>query len=97
MVVLSVGVEISESVRNLGQRLGITLDDYGFCHAVQFNPLETSRQGIYVVGPFREPKDIPESVVEASGAAAASAAHLGAARFTLTRSPASGFFSTPSM
>ena len=36
--------------------------------------LETSRPGIYAVGPFREPKDIPESVVEASGAAAAGAA-----------------------
>jgi heterodisulfide reductase subunit A-like polyferredoxin len=87
MVVLSVGMEISESVRDLGRRLGIELDDYGFCHTVQFNPLETSRAGIYAAGPFREPKDIPESVIEASGAAAAAAARLGAARFTLTTTP----------
>ncbi|GAB4472405.1 MAG: FAD-dependent oxidoreductase [Anaerolineae bacterium] len=85
MVVLSVGMQISESVRALGRRLGIELDDYGFCHTVRFNPLETSRAGIYAVGPFREPKDIPESVVEASGAAAAAAARLSAARFSLTR------------
>jgi heterodisulfide reductase subunit A-like polyferredoxin len=87
MVVLSVGMEISESVRELGRRLGIELDDYGFCHTVQFNPLETSRAGIYAAGPFREPKDIPESVIEASGAAAAAAARLGASRFTLTTTP----------
>src|SRR5574341_1039010 len=87
LVVLSVGMEISESVRDLGRRLGVELDEYGFCHTVQFNPLETSRPGIYAVGPFREPKDIPESVVEASGAAAAAAARLSPSRFTLTTTP----------
>ncbi len=85
MVVLSVGMEMSESVRELGRALGIELDDYGFCHTVQFAPLETSRPGIYAVGPFREPKDIPESVIEASGAAAAAGALLASARGTLTR------------
>ena len=85
LVVLSVGMEISESVRALGKRLGVELDEYGFCHTVQFNPIETSRPGIYAVGPFREPKDIPESVVEASGAAAASAGLLADARWSLTR------------
>jgi len=84
LVTLSVGMEISPKVRELGQRLGIELDDYGFCHTVQFNPLETSRAGIYAVGPFREPKDIPESIIEASGAAAAVASRLSEARFTLT-------------
>jgi heterodisulfide reductase subunit A-like polyferredoxin len=85
LVVLSVGMEISESVRALGRRLGVELDEYGFCHTVQFNPIETSRPGIYAVGPFREPKDIPESVVEAGGAAAASAGLLADARWSLTR------------
>ena len=87
MVVLSVGMEISESVRALGRNLGIELDEYGFCHTPQFNPLETTRAGIYAVGPFREPKDIPESVIEASGAAAAAAAQISAARFDLTITP----------
>ena len=53
MVVLSVGMEISESVKNLGDRLGIQLDEHGFCHTVQFDPLQTSRRGIYAIGPFR--------------------------------------------
>ncbi len=87
LVVLSVGMEISEEVRQLGRRLGIELDEYGFCHTVQFNPVQTSRDGIYAVGPFREPKDIPESVVEASGAAACAAAQLSEARFQLTTTP----------
>jgi heterodisulfide reductase subunit A-like polyferredoxin len=86
LVVLSVGMEISEPVRELGSRLGVELDDYGFCQTVNFNPLESSRKGIYAVGPFREPKDIPESVVEASGAAAAASAQLAPARFSLTTS-----------
>jgi heterodisulfide reductase subunit A-like polyferredoxin len=85
MVVLSVGMEMSESVRELGQKMGVELDDYGFCHTVRFDPLQTSRPGIYAVGPFREPKDIPESVVEASGAAAVAGALLADARGTLTR------------
>jgi heterodisulfide reductase subunit A2 len=84
LVVLSVGMEISPSVRDLGRRLGVELDEYGFCHTVQFNPLETSRPGIFAAGPFREPKDIPESVVDASAAAAAAAAAMAPSRFTLT-------------
>jgi heterodisulfide reductase subunit A-like polyferredoxin len=84
LVVLSVGMEISEGVRELGRRLGIELDRHGFCRTEPFEPLLTSRQGIFAVGPFREPKDIPESVVEASGAAAAVGAVLAPARWTRT-------------
>jgi heterodisulfide reductase subunit A-like polyferredoxin len=85
LVVLSVGMEISDSVKELGRTMGIELDDYGFCHTAFFNPLETSRPGIYAIGPFREPKDIPESVIDASGAAAHAAGLLSSARHTLTR------------
>jgi heterodisulfide reductase subunit A-like polyferredoxin len=87
LAVLSVGMEISESVRQLGRQMGVELDEYGFCHTVQFNPVESSRAGIYAAGPFREPKDIPESVVEASSAAAAAAARLSLSRFQLTSVP----------
>jgi heterodisulfide reductase subunit A-like polyferredoxin len=83
LVVLSVGMEISESVKTLGRRLGIELDNYGFCHTTLFNPLNTSREGIYVAGPFREPKDIPETVIEASGAAAGAARLLAPSRYSL--------------
>lgn len=83
MVVLSVGMEMSESVRDLGRELGVALDEYGFCHTAEFDPLQTSRPGIYAVGPFREPKDIPETVIDASGAAALAGELLAPERGTL--------------
>ena len=85
MVVLSVGMEISDSVRELGSRLGVELDEYGFCRTVQFDPLQTSRAGVYAVGPFREPKDIPDSLVDASAAAAAAGGLLARTRGALAR------------
>ena len=84
LVVLSVGMEISPAVKDLGERLNIALDKYGFCHTPSFNPLETSREGIYAIGPFREPKDIPESVIDACAASAAASGCISGARFTLT-------------
>jgi heterodisulfide reductase subunit A-like polyferredoxin len=86
LVVLSVGMEISDSVKQLANNLGVELDEYGFCHTTLFDPLQTSREGIYVAGPFREPKDIPETVIEASGTAAAAAQLLAPARFSLAKS-----------
>ncbi|OGO28434.1 MAG: hypothetical protein A2Z16_09295 [Chloroflexi bacterium RBG_16_54_18] len=83
LVVLSVGMEISEPVKELGRRLGIQLDPYGFCHTTLFNPMETSKAGIYVAGPFREPKDIPETVIEGSAAASSAAQLLAPSRFSL--------------
>jgi heterodisulfide reductase subunit A-like polyferredoxin len=85
LVVLSVGMEMSADVRELGRRLGIELDQAGFCRTAAFDPLETSRPGVYAIGPFREPKDIPESVVEASGAAAVTGGLLSRSRWTMTR------------
>jgi heterodisulfide reductase subunit A-like polyferredoxin len=84
MVVLSVGMEISAAVRDLGSRLGVELDDYGFCYSPAFSPVETSRPGVYAVGPFQSPKDIPESVVEASAAAGSASSALSMARGSLS-------------
>ena len=83
LVVLSVGMEIGEGVQKLGRQMGIELDQYGFCHTTLFDPLQTSRPGIFVAGPFREPKDIPETVIEASGTAARAGQLLASARHTL--------------
>ncbi|MCK4692923.1 MAG: CoB--CoM heterodisulfide reductase iron-sulfur subunit A family protein, partial [Anaerolineales bacterium] len=85
LVVLSVGMEISESVRRLAEISGVDTDDHGFCYTNPFQPVETSRPGIYAVGPFQEPKDIPESVIDASGAAGRAAALLAPARGTMVR------------
>ncbi len=83
LLVLSIGMEISDSARTLARQLGIRLDPAGFALTDTFRPLETSRPGVFAIGPFREPKDIPESVVEASGGAAAAASLLAPARGTL--------------
>ena len=70
LCVLSVGLQISESVKTLADNLGIDLTEDGFAKTDYTNPLQTSRQGIYVAGVFEGPKDIPETVAQAIGAAA---------------------------
>ena len=49
---------------------GLELNHFGFCRTDRLAPMAASRPGIYVAGAFQEPKDIPESVAQASGAAA---------------------------
>jgi heterodisulfide reductase subunit A len=47
-------------------------------------PLSTSRPGVFVAGAFQEPKDIPETVMQASGAASMAMELLASARHTRT-------------
>ncbi|MFX0098698.1 MAG: FAD-dependent oxidoreductase [Candidatus Hodarchaeota archaeon] len=70
IVVLSVGLKPSDQSIEVASKFGIKLDKYNFCATNLFAPLETSRNGVYVCGTFSGPKDIPETVAEASGAAA---------------------------
>ncbi len=84
LVVLSVGMEPAASMPALAQALGIELNQFGFCHTEKFTPLETTRPGIFACGPIVQPCDIPDSVVQGSGAAARSLELVGAARNTLT-------------
>jgi len=86
MVVLSVGMEISEDVRLLAGKLGIALTDGGFCKTGSFNPVATTRNGVFVCGAFQGPKDIPQSVIEAGSAALCAGSALAAGRNTLTKS-----------
>jgi heterodisulfide reductase subunit A-like polyferredoxin len=69
MVVLSVGMRPAKSLKNLSQVLGIGLNEYGFVKSSSENPLLTTRDGIFVSGAAESPKDIPETVTQASGAA----------------------------
>ena len=68
MVVLSVGLNPPAGVQDLAAKFGIALNSYGFCKTNPFQPMETSRPGIFVSGAFQGPVDIPESVVTASAA-----------------------------
>jgi heterodisulfide reductase subunit A len=84
LVVLSVGMKPPKSAEELAKVLGIELNKYNFCATETFSPVETSRPGIYVCGAFASPKDIPESVAQASGAAAKAAAIIASERGKLT-------------
>ena len=84
LVVLSVGMEISKETRQLAEKLGVAVDLDGFTTTSGFSPVATSRPGVFVSGAFAGPKDIPQTVVEASAAASASAALLAQARHRLT-------------
>ncbi len=83
LVVLSVGLSPSEKIQQLGRRLGVELNKYGFCQTDAFSPVKTSRAGIYVCGAFQGPKDIPETVIQASGAASFAQGDLASARGSL--------------
>jgi heterodisulfide reductase subunit A-like polyferredoxin len=84
MVVLSAGLEPARKAQEAAGHLGIALNRHGFCELQEFDPLATSRKGVFVVGPFGEPKDIPDSVAQASAAAAKVMAGLADSRDTLT-------------
>jgi heterodisulfide reductase subunit A len=85
LVVLSVGIGIPKDTVDLAKRLDIHLDPYAFTSTSSFEPVQTSRSGIFVCGAFQAPKDIPDSVIQASGAAARALATIGEARGTLIR------------
>jgi heterodisulfide reductase subunit A len=76
LLVLATGFAPPQGMQDLACHLGIELNDYGFALSDSYHPTRTPRQGIFVAGAFREPKDIPETVAEAAGAAAEVAAFL---------------------
>ncbi|MBU2055296.1 MAG: FAD-dependent oxidoreductase, partial [Proteobacteria bacterium] len=85
LVVLSVGMKPAPGALELAGRLGVSLDERGFCRTDGFSPLNTSRAGVYACGVFQGPKDIPETVVQAGAAAEAASAFLSDVRGTLAR------------
>ncbi|MHC4362253.1 MAG: FAD-dependent oxidoreductase, partial [Planctomycetota bacterium] len=70
MVVLSSGLCATEYSKRLADVCSIDLNEFDFARSAQFAPTASSRDGVYLAGAFESPKDIPESVVQASGAAA---------------------------
>ncbi len=85
MAVLSVGLEITPDVADLAKKLGVDLTEGRFSKTGSFNPVRTSREGIFVCGAFQGPKDIPQSVIEASSAAAEAGVLLSRSRNTLVK------------
>ncbi len=81
LVVLSVGLEPHPTTEKLAKRIGISLNEFGFLDADLFQ----NRPGIFVCGACSEPKDIPQSVAEASAAAALVEEILADFRYTETK------------
>ena len=71
LVVLGLALVPNPAGKELAQKLGIASDEYGFITEAhpKLRPLETSVPGIYVAGTAQGPKDIPDSVAQASGTA----------------------------
>jgi len=76
LVVLSVGLLSSGKIKETAEKLNIELNECGFSKASSFTPVSTSRAGIFVAGTFSGPKDIPETVMEASGSASSASSLL---------------------
>ncbi len=85
IVVLSVGLMVSKQGAELAQRLGVDLDHYQYAATSSFEPVASSRPGIYVCGAFEAPKDIPSSVIDSSAAAGVVGSQLSEARWSLTK------------
>ena len=73
MVVLSVGLFTPPSTRKLADKLGVKLSAEGFVTSNPFDPVLTSLDGVFACGTLTGPRDIPETVVQASAAAGAAA------------------------
>lgn len=70
MVVLATGLRPPIAASQLARVLGIELNGFGFCKTDKFTPLQTTRPGVFVCGAFSSPKEIVETIIDASGAAA---------------------------
>lgn len=85
LVVLSVGLETPDSMVKLAEKIGIHMTPDRFASISAFMPVHTSKKGVFTCGAFNGPRDIPQSVIGGSAAAASVSALLAPARHTLTR------------
>jgi heterodisulfide reductase subunit A len=72
MLVLSTAIIPNQGNKKLGNILGVDVDENGFFkqNSLLTDPIQSSRDGIFLAGCIQGPKDIPDSVSMASGAAA---------------------------
>jgi len=78
LVVLSTGMIPAPGSAELAKTLGVDLDEFGFMSEVDHKVASviTKAPGIYICGACHAPKDIPESVVQASAAAGMAALQI---------------------
>lgn len=86
LVVLSVGLETPDAMVRLAEKIGIHMTPDRFASISAFMPVHTSQKGIFTCGAFNGPRDIPQSVIGGSAAAASVAALLTSVRHSQTSS-----------
>lgn len=71
MVVLAAAMEPQVDAKDMARKLGISTDEYNWFSEAhpKLKPVEVLTAGIYLAGACQYPKDIPDSVAQASGAA----------------------------
>jgi len=69
MVILATACAPPHGITDLAEKLGVELNRFGFFKTSRDNPLDTTKEGIFVCGCAHSPMDIPESVAQASSAA----------------------------
>ncbi|MEW6458021.1 MAG: CoB--CoM heterodisulfide reductase iron-sulfur subunit A family protein [Bacillota bacterium] len=72
LVVLATAVEPAEGAAAVARLLGINADQDGFFQEAhpKLRPVETQTGGVFLAGSCQAPKDIPDTVAQAGGAAA---------------------------
>jgi len=71
LVVLSMAMTPSKRIEETVKKLKIQMDEHGFLQEAhpKLRPVETLTAGFYLAGAGQAPKDIPDAVAQASGAA----------------------------
>ena len=80
LVVLATACVPTVGTAKLAELLGIGIDGNGFFKTDPLLPLNTTREGVFVCGCAQGPMDIPESVAQASSAAARAAETVSSGR-----------------
>lgn len=72
LVVLATAMRPSDGFEELARKLRISYDEHGFFSEAhpKLRPVETTTAGVFLAGACQAPKDIPDSVAQASAAAA---------------------------
>jgi len=72
MVVLATAIRPQDGVRELAQKLSVSVDEHGFINEAhpKLRPVETNTAGVFVAGACQAPRDIPDAVAMASATGA---------------------------
>ena len=72
MVVLATAIRPNDGVKELAQKLSVSVDTDGFINEAhpKLRPVETNTAGVFVAGACQAPRDIPDAVAMASATGA---------------------------